>query len=273
MMLFLYNLPSYCMGLIVVGTTVLVVFVGYSVFSRLGLVHADPEQRAMALSMVSIITTINSLLVAFAAVSVWDAYNDADRTVAAEAACAGELARDLAAFDSATASKAGNALQYYLESVIRDEWPTMQQHLQPAPETETAFNRLFDIANDINPTTPRQTVLLNEVLKRTNEMAKLRQQRLLTLEVSMPGTLWAVMLIASGLSFLLLYLFPPTPFYVGLISTWSTTLGLAFFFVLAVDRPYAGEVSVSSSPYRKTIDQLVDSRIWFPLTQAAPSKH
>ena len=65
---------------------------------------------------------------------------------------------------------------------------------------------------------------------------------------AVPGTLWGVMLIASGLSLLLLYALPATRFHMALVGVWATTLGLAFFFVLAVDRPFAGEVSVSAAP-------------------------
>ena len=89
-MLLLYNLPTFCMAAIVVGATLAAALLGYVIFRRCAPIELNAEQRAMTISMVSVITTINSLLVAFAAISVWDAYNDANRTVAAEAACAGE---------------------------------------------------------------------------------------------------------------------------------------------------------------------------------------
>jgi hypothetical protein len=40
---------------------------------------------------------------------------------------------------------------------------------------------------------------------------------------------------------------------VALVAVWAITLGLAFFFVLAVDRPFAGEVSVSSAPIERAL--------------------
>ncbi|QDQ28381.1 DUF4239 domain-containing protein [Chitinimonas arctica] len=256
MTLFLYNMPIACMGLIVVGLTLLSVLLGYAGVTRFKLIRIDAEQRAMALGMVSIITTINSLLVAFAAVSVWDAYNDADRTVAAEATCADGLARNLAVFGSPAAEATGRALRAYLQDVVEREWPAMQQALLPDRQTALRFDAMFALANRIDPATPRQVVLLGEILSRTNEMVAYRQQRLMTLQVTMPGTLWAVMIIVSWLSFALLYVLPPTPFYVALIATWAATLGLTFFFILAVDRPYAGEVSVSAAPLRKALDAL-----------------
>lgn len=263
-MLFLYNMPSAAMALIVVGATVSLVLCGYAIARRFKLLDLNAEQRAMTLAMVSVITTINSLLVAFAAINVWDAYNDADLTVTAEASCAGELARDLAAFHSRTADETGVALRSYVQAVIHSEWPVMQQSAHADAETEHRFDIMFDAANLIEPTDARQNALLVEVLARANEMVKHRHRRLSELEVAMPGTLWSVMLVVSALSFALLYVLPATPFHLTLIISWAVTLGLALFFVMAVDRPFAGEVSVSAAPFQQTIDSLVRSRIWAP---------
>lgn len=261
-MLFLYNLPSVLMAAFVVGLTVACALIGYVLFRRLLPILLDAEQRTMTLSMVAVIATINSLIVAFAAINVWDAYNDADRTVAAEAACAGELARDLAAFGSPAADLTGRALRRYVDSVVDSEWPIMQQEARPDPQTERLFDAMFDAANRIEPANARQTSLLNEVLARTNEMVKHRERRILTLDVAMPATLWGVMLALSSLSFALLYLLPVTPFHVALVSSWAMTLGLAFFFVLAVDRPFAGNVSVRSAPFQQTLVALITNRTW-----------
>lgn len=268
-MLFLYSLPSTGMAAIVVSAIVAVVLAGYAVARRFALIELDAEQRAMAVSMVSIITTINSLLVAFAAINVWDTYNAADRTVAAEATAAGELARDLAAFDSSAADAAAAALRTYLVMVVHDEWPRMQRQGKPDPHTEQRFDQMFDLANRIRPLDSRQTVLLGEVLMRVNEMVKYRQQRILTLHAAMPNTLWGVIVIVSALSFALLYVLPATPFNLALITAWAITIGLAFFFLLAVDRPFAGEFSVGADPLQHTIDTLVANGTW-PATQTEP---
>ncbi|WP_241020113.1 DUF4239 domain-containing protein [Burkholderia sp. Ac-20345] len=249
-MLFLYNWPSWLMGGFVVIATVAAALGGYALFRRILPVDLLPEQRAMAITMVSVITTINSLLVAFSAISVWDAYNGAERTVDAEATAAGELSRDLAAFGDPVADAASGALRAYLDGVVRYEWPKMQQQASADAQAAARFDHLFDMTNQIEPRSERQRVLLGEVLARVNEMAKHREQRLLTLDVAMPATLWGVVVLASVVSFLLLYILPGTRFNIALVTSWALTLGLAFFFVLAVDRPFAGEVSVKPEPLR-----------------------
>lgn len=256
MILFLYNLPIYWMGLIVVGATLLVALVGYAIAARLALMRLDAEQRSLALTMMSIITTMNSLLLALAAVNVWESYNTASAITAGEATCARELALDLAGFNSASANAATHALRVYLDSVIHEEWPVMQQSLRAHPRTEARFMEMFALVSQLDPTNARQEILLGEILTRVNELAKLRQQRLLSLDVSMPGTLWAVILAVSIVSFLLLYVLPPSPYHVALIAGWAITLGLMLFFVLAVDRPYAGEISVSPTPYEATLEVM-----------------
>ncbi|MEW6318773.1 MAG: DUF4239 domain-containing protein, partial [Pseudomonadota bacterium] len=181
-------------------------------------------------------------------------------SVAAEAACATELARDLSAFSHPSAAAARRELIMYLDRVVHDEWPSMQQQARPDAGTEVAFNSMFATANRITPRDDRERVLLIEVLARVNEMVKYREKRLQNLEAAMPGTLWGVMLIASGLSLVLLYALPATRFHMALVVVWAATLGLAFFFVLAVDRPFAGEVSVSAAPLERAIQTLSNDK-------------
>ena len=146
-MLFLYNLPSILMGALVVGTTLVVALLGYALFRRLCPVRLDAEQRGMTVAMMSAVTTINSLLVAFAAITVWGAYDSAAGIVSAEAACANELAADLASFGRPDADSARGALVIYLRRVVQDEWPQMQQHARPDPATTVAFDAMFEAAN------------------------------------------------------------------------------------------------------------------------------
>lgn len=266
-MLFLYNLPVAAMGAIVVLTIVSAALLGYALFRRLVPMRLDAEQRGMSIAMMSAVTTINSLLVAFSAVSVWNAYQSASDVVSAEASCATELAHDLASFRKTDADVAGRALAAYLQRVADDEWPRMQQHGEDDPATADAFHAMFAAVNRIVPVDVRQRVLLGEVMTRVNEMVKYRQSRLQSLDAAMPATLWVVMLVSSALSFLLLYALPGSRFNVWLVTVWAVTLGLAFFFVLAVDHPFAGTVSVSADPIRRS---LVDIRADTELFAAPP---
>lgn len=252
----LYNLPSLGQALLVVGVTVICAMGGYAIVKRCQWLEVDAEQRGLSLTMVGIITTINSLLVAFAAISVWSNYSDADRAVAAEANSASQLARDLSAFDSAVADEAGRHLRAYLLRVIHTEWPSMQQQQQADAGAEICFNQVFAAVNRLEPATLRQSVLLHEILVRTNEVLKFRQLRLQELVVCMPATLWAVILVVSAISFVLLYVLPARPFYIFLIGSWACTLGLAFFFIVAVDHPFAGEFSVTPEALQRALDDL-----------------
>lgn len=256
-MLFLYNLPSAEMGALIVAATLAVALAGYGLFRCFFRVRLDAEQRGLTIAMMSAVTTINSLLVAFSAISVWGSYEAASDNVAAEAACATELFHDLASFRSERAYAARHDLGIYLQRVVRDEWPLMQQHASADAGTQAAFDTMFTAVNQIEPSDDREHVLLSEVLTRVNEMVKYRQRRLQDLDSAMPVTLWGIVLLASGISLVLLYPLPGTRFNVVLVSIWAITLGLAFFFVLAVDRPFAGEVSVGSEPMQRALATLI----------------
>jgi hypothetical protein len=68
-----------------------------------------------------VVATINALLLAFVAVSVWEAFGEAEEAVVNEANVVGELARDLVAFDSVQARDARRLLRDYAASVVSEE--------------------------------------------------------------------------------------------------------------------------------------------------------
>ena len=83
-MLFLYNIPAWAMGAVMVFATLFVALGGYALFRRAFPVTLDAEQRNMTIAMMTAVTTINSLLVAFSAISVWGAYQAAADIVAGQ---------------------------------------------------------------------------------------------------------------------------------------------------------------------------------------------
>jgi len=72
------------------------------------------------------VATINSLLLAFSTVSVWESFDSAEEAVVHEADTIGELARDLAVFDSEASRRARTMLRQYARLVVDEEWTDMR---------------------------------------------------------------------------------------------------------------------------------------------------
>ena len=124
-MMFLYDIPQWVMGVLIVGTCVATIVTAY-LFTRNRMGHAvfTDTQVGAALSFLGVMATVTALLLAFTAVSVWESFSTAETAVVNEANEAAELARDLAVYGP-VAVPAREAVREYVLLAVDVEWPLM----------------------------------------------------------------------------------------------------------------------------------------------------
>jgi Protein of unknown function (DUF4239) len=254
-MLGLYDIPNWLMGVVIVSITVTLTYAGYFLLQRAWRPSVTDANTSVAMSMLGVIAMVHSLLLAFSAVSVWDSFGSAEEAVVHEANTMGALARDLALFDSADSRQARRMLLAYAELVVNAEWDTMRSG-EAHDKTWNAFDRMFLVVGRLEPDTPRRVALLPEILGRANDLLKERRSRLHTSASTVPGTLWAVVLIGTVLTLLTTFVLPPTRFNIFMIGQVSLSIGLVFFLIIAMDRPFAGKESISPAPFELAIDNM-----------------
>src|SRR6266568_7214937 len=123
----LYDLPNSLLGLLICSIWMLIGLAGHFLFHRVCRTPFAEGEKNLAIGLLGVVATVNSLLLAFSAISVWEAYGSADKAVHGEAVTIGALARNLAVFDSAEALKARDLLGDYVRTVVDDEWPVMRK--------------------------------------------------------------------------------------------------------------------------------------------------
>jgi hypothetical protein len=255
MPLFLYDLPNWVVGLLVSGVSVLFALAGYVLFRRLYRHEFDAEERELAMSVLGVVATINSLLLAFSAVSVWESFGDAEEAVVHEADTIAELSRDLAVFGSEESAQARLLLFDYAGVVINREWSAMRSG-GAEMEAWRTIDSMFRAVGTIEPDTPRRTTLLPEIWARTNELLMHRRDRLHASQAEVPLTLWIVVFVGTVMTMLTTYVLPPTRFNLAMITSLALCMGLVFYFIIAMDHPFAGEESISSEPFQTAIDNM-----------------
>jgi hypothetical protein len=254
-MLFLYNLPNWLLGIVIVGGLVVASYVIYSLVHRLWRPTLTEEDIQVAIAVLGAVATINSLLLAFSAVSVWESFSSAEEAVVAEANTVGALSRDLATYNSVESREARRLLREYVSMVINVEWPEMQRG-RASTEVWIAFDRTFAAVAALEPDTPRERALFSEILARTNELLTQRRRRLFTSESEIPGTLWSVTVIGTVLTILTAFALPPTRLHLLMIGVLVVSVGLVFFLLVAMDRPFAGDESISPGPFISAVENM-----------------
>ena len=107
-------------------------------------------------------------------------------------------------------------------------------------ETWRAADDIFRAVGTLEPDTPKRQALLPEIWSQTNEMVAHRRDRLYASESEVPGTLWAVVMVGSILTVLTTFVLPRSWVNLTMMATLAFSLGLVFFFIIAMDRPFAG---------------------------------
>lgn len=255
MPLVLYHLPNWLLGVLITGGWIAIALAGYALFRRIVRHEFDGDERGLAIALLAVIATVNSLLLAFSAVSVWESFGAADEAVHGEANTITELSQDLAVFDTPESMASRELLRAYTRMVVEDEWTAMQEG-RVDDDAWTAFNRMFRSVGALDPDTPRHVALMPEIWARTNELLKHRRERLYTSEAQVPSTLWLVVIVGTVMTIGTLYVLPATLFNRVVIASVAGAMGLVFFFVVAMDRPFAGNESISPAPFETTLENM-----------------
>ena len=74
-----------------------------------------------------------------------------------------------------------------------------------------------------------------------------------TSQAEVPGTLWTVVLLGTFLTMIVTVVLPPSRFNVAMVGALMLSIGLVFYFVVAMDRPFAGKESISPQPFEIAI--------------------
>lgn len=251
----LYGLPQWLMGVVVVGGCVGVVLVAHRLFRWLYPRDFAEQEVSGAMAMMGVAATITSLLLAFAAISVWESASAADAGVMNEASDCAMLARDLGTYGTPEALRTRAAVRDYVQMVIQEEWPLLARG-ESSGKAWAQLDTVFRLAHKIEVRTPHESVFLGVVWSRINDIVKHRRDRLHAAQSEVPGTLWIVVVGGSLLTFAFAFVLPRTRFSQALIAGLAATLGLVFHFIIAMQHPFAGEDGLTAEPLELTVRNL-----------------
>ena len=239
-----YSLPMWASTILVLALA-LAIGIGCSLGVRaIFRLKTTREETDIAINMMQVVAAYIGILLAFAGVTVWQDFADAQTAVHQEAATGSELYRDLATYGPETQPARGE-LRAYIASVVRDEWPQLREG-HGSITTEVALARLFQEFGKIRPQDDRDSAIYSEAFSKLNDLVVLRRNRLIDSQEGIPGVLWLVGFLGSILTISYASAFAAGRYNLLMISGISMTLGLVFLFILTVDKPFKGPVSVDS---------------------------
>ena len=247
--------PGWLLGPGLVLVWVLIALSMQTLFPPRWRVQATQTDRSVMLASLGVIGTLNALLLAVAALSVWQSFDGAEQAVKHEATAMTQLGRTLALYDGTPAALARQRLRAYGRSVVTREWPAMVED-KPSAITLDAFDALFHAMRELRPAGAADAVLLAQAWAQAHDLANHRNARLQAGTSKLPGTLWTVVLVGSVLTLIPVAAAPVSATSRSALVLLAVALGLVFHFVAALDRPYAGAERVTPQAIEEALDTL-----------------
>jgi len=259
-MSWIFDLP-----LVVLGPTLLLVLVGLALGSvHLFRRHMLPQLRfgehdaVFSGTMLTAIMVIYGLAMALIAVHVWETYEEVARTVSHEASTLGTLYRDVSEYPEPTRTLLREHIRDYVEYTIHEAWAMQRRGIVPSKglaRVDSIQATLFRF----EPVTEGQKVLAAETANAYNVMIEARRMRLDAVETRLPGVMWIVIVVGAVISLLSALFFPVHDERIQRIQValLSMFIGIVIFMIIALDRPYHGDLGLTPRPYELIYEQLM----------------
>ena len=257
---FLFDLP-----LILTGPALIVVLVGVSLvclqwfrkhrLHRLRFGDGDVEFGA---AMLTSIMVFYGLATALTAVQVWEGYEKVKEVTEREASSLAALYRNVSQYPEPLRGALREQIRAYTHQVIHESWPLQRQGRIPTA-TVKSMDQLHSMLVGFEPTTEAQKGLALETLASHGRMMEAHRMRLDSVERKLPGILWLVIVVGAFVSLFSSFYFPVQDerlhrIQVGLLAGF---IGLVIFMILALDRPYRGDLGLKPRPYEILYEQLM----------------
>lgn len=257
---FIFDLPLLISGPLIVGLLCVFAIGGLVVVRRRVLphlrVHAQDSEFTGA--MIQCVMVFYGLAVALIAVNVSQTYSDVSKIVSGEASALNALYRDVTSYPEPIRMELQRDLRDYTDQVIHVAWPLQRRGKTPT-EGFAHMTRFQSALNHFEPATEGQKILHAETLRAYNLLIQARRMRLDAASTNLPTVMWGVVIAGAFISLTASFFFKveETRLQGILVTLLAVFIGLVIFMTVALDRPFRGDLGISSQPYQLIYDQLM----------------
>ena len=259
-MLWLYDLPTTLMVALFS-----IAFVG---LTWVGALFVRPFLRLLLRSQAGINDVVGyvlsshcvffGLLLGLLAVGTYQNKSDIEKVMIREAGLLRAFYRSMQNYPEPLRSETLPLIKEYVRYVIEDSWPLQQRGIVSeggVPRMNAVQNKLFSF----EPKTKGQEILHDKTVEQFNEMAEVRRQRIQSANSGISPIMWYVVGIGSLLTVVMVWLFESrltAQFILG--GALAFFLGTVVSLIVAMDRPFNGDVSIGPDAYRAVYERMKD---------------
>ena len=256
-LLWLYQIPTVWLGLLIVG--------GFVAASLLGLRLTRPlarrfrsAQNDFANYFFATVAVFYAVLVGLIAVASWGNYVAIDGVVSNEAVSSSDLYRDIESYPQPLRDEVRKDLKEYDTFVVHREWPAQAGGARLPQLGGILIHRIGARLAAFEPATLGQQAVHIQTLRDLDDLFSNRRLRLEAIDNHLPGLMWLVVLAGAAILMFMTYFFRAESEGMQRLLTviLSAMIGLVIFLILTLDRPLIGAVSIDASSFEDALTTM-----------------
>jgi hypothetical protein len=199
------------------------------------------------------------IMLGLVAVGAWETYNSSSEAASREAAVVATLYRNVSYLPSPHDGRAQVYLRTYAWDVINLEWPEQQQGKTPY-SARRSLEKLVAEINTTAPATPSEEIATHNSAAQLNNLLEVRRYRVEASDQGLPGSLWIVIAGGALINIIMTWMLSVKSERLDIIINLSMAvlLGGVLSFIIAMDNPFRGEISVQPDSMRNVYTQIMD---------------
>ncbi|HWK89862.1 MAG TPA: hypothetical protein VNP72_07695 [Longimicrobium sp.] len=250
--IWLYEIPLWVLGTLVIGTTLLYTIGGLFLARRW--VEATPSGNESAGAMLSIAGVAYAVLLAMIAVEAWNGVAAVEASIQAEANALSGIYRNVEPYRAAERDHIRGVVRDYIDFVIRDEWPALRRGSR-SPRTELAGQQLNNELTTFDALSDAEQMVQPLVLEQAAAFTEARQLRLLLGTRGLSAVTWVVVVLGGMITMGFAFFFRTDAFGTHVVMSCfaGAMLGILIFLIVAMDHPLWGDFSVRPDAFREAL--------------------
>ena len=259
MMYWIYDYPSWAIGLLFCGLFVAITWIGIFL-TRATLhswLHRDKRTNEMVIVALSSYFVLFGLLLGLLAVATYQNYSDVTGTVDKEASSLTSLYRDFGGYPQPIRDQLQEGLRDYTRYTIEEGWEEQRKGLVPTGGSKR-ISSVFKTLLVFEPSKESEKIIHAETLRQYNHKVELGRQRLSAITLGLPAVLWWVVGFGALMSIVLIWM-QDMEIHVHLIlgAILASILGAVIFLIAELDNPFRGEVAVGPESIARVYETVM----------------
>ncbi len=237
--------------LVVGGTTLLAVILSVVVHKLRPNLADSGFEAVVEILRADVFALLYTIVLALVITDLSGSLDKASSTVSAEASALAGLTRAADSFPPAQGQAIRDGANEYVHAVVEDEWPRLRTG-EPSARAFAALEGLYATVQSFGPQTPVEQSFYESAVGELGQIDQSRRERIQQSQEGLSPLLRALLIIGAIVFIILAYpaSVPRALTRALIVAATTAFVSFAYLLTMVLDYPFAGDVSVDTSPYQ-----------------------